>query len=59
MPTVALHAGGLCFSNGRHRFAWLRDHGVEALPLATIHGKRLEAEVGTELRESRLVVVRE
>ncbi|MFS2025173.1 hypothetical protein [Massilia sp. CT11-137] len=34
MPEVCLVAGFVRFNNGRHRFAWLRDHGVIALPVA-------------------------
>jgi hypothetical protein len=38
MPTVCMRtANGRRFvgiSDGRHRFAWLRDHGAKALPVA-------------------------
>ena len=31
MPEVCFVDGLVRFNNGRHRFAWLRDHGVTAL----------------------------
>ena len=35
MPEVGIaDRGGVYFKNGRHRFAWMRDHGVHALPVA-------------------------
>lgn len=34
MPVVCLVEGGRpSFTDGRHRFAWLRDHGLAALPI--------------------------
>jgi hypothetical protein len=33
MPHIGIRDGHVSFSNGRHRFAWLRDHGVRALPV--------------------------
>jgi hypothetical protein len=33
-PLIAIEDGQVGFTDGRHRFAWLRDHGVEALPIA-------------------------
>jgi hypothetical protein len=34
MPEVALsHRNEVAFTNGRHRFSWLRDHGAEAMPV--------------------------
>jgi hypothetical protein len=43
MPNLHLHEGGIIrFTDGRHRFAWVRDHGGTALPVATdpdsVHG---------------------
>jgi hypothetical protein len=29
------HSGRPFFSNGRHRFAWMRDHGAQAIPVIT------------------------
>lgn len=44
------------FTNGRHRFAWMRDHDVEALPIAYEPNEAddLWQRFGTELRVSRL-----
>ena len=57
MPHVALtHSGNISFSDGRHRFAWLRDHGVRVLPVTV--SPEIEAEVrsrfGTKSRKSCL-----
>jgi hypothetical protein len=35
MTHVSLDDGYLSITDGRHRFAWLRDHGVVALPVTT------------------------
>jgi hypothetical protein len=34
MPEVCLVNGFVRFNNGRHRFAWLRDHGVTVLQVS-------------------------
>ena len=35
MPAIAVSLDGeVTFTDGRHRFAWLRDHGAKALPVA-------------------------
>ncbi len=33
IPWVGLERGEICFTDGRHRFAWLRDHGVQSMPI--------------------------
>lgn len=33
-PTVSIMNNKVSFYNGRHRFAWLRDHGHEIIPVA-------------------------
>lgn len=33
IPTVSMVDGTVSFTDGRHRFAWLRDHGLRALPV--------------------------
>lgn len=36
MPLVSVNRHDqIRFTDGRHRFAWVRDHGAEALPVAT------------------------
>ena len=57
MPSVSLPDGHLTFADGRHRFAWLRDHGVTALPVTISHGwvRQLESLAGTQERASILV----
>jgi hypothetical protein len=57
MPHIALDEhGNVSFTDGRHRFAWLRDYGVQSLPVTV--SPDIEAEVqrrfGTESRMSRL-----
>jgi len=57
MPHMGLADDGyIVFSDGRHRFAWLRDHGVRALPITV--SPDIEAEVrrrfGTKSRTTRL-----
>lgn len=33
MAEAGLNLGALSFVNGRHRFAWMRDHGATAIPI--------------------------
>jgi hypothetical protein len=33
-PEVTINQGHVVFRNGRHRFAWLRDHGVKTITVA-------------------------
>jgi hypothetical protein len=44
MPDVGLTDGYIGFGDGRHRFAWLRDHGVQALPVT------VTADIAAEVR---------
>ena len=57
MPTAILYRGRLDFVDGRHRFAWLRDHGAEAIPITTepSGAKRLSERLGTTARITRVV----
>lgn len=50
MPEVCLVDGFVRFNNGRHRFAWLRDHGMTALQVATQPGdvKSIKMKFGTQ-----------
>jgi|GEM_PF-3490123 len=41
---VAFEKGVVSFSDGRHRFAWLRDHGVQAMPVQVSSEQRQEFE---------------
>jgi hypothetical protein len=43
MPHVSLDEKGVVsFTDGRHRFAWFRDHGVEAIPVTAPTRKEAE-----------------
>jgi len=33
-PHVSISPRGVTFTNGRHRFAWFRDHGYTVLPVS-------------------------
>jgi len=44
MPHISFFGEDFSFSNGRNRFAWLRDRGLKALPVTT------DPEEATELR---------
>ena len=60
MPEICLGTSGMItFSDGRHRFAWCRDHGVEALPVGVC--RECENEVrqgfGTERRVSQAKIL--
>lgn len=48
MSHLGLYGGRISFTDGRHRFAWFRDHGLEALPVTTErgHGAKLRRAVG-------------
>ena len=60
MPRITIDNGRISFTNGRHRFAWLRDHGVCALPVTISPGKVAEVRrlFGTKSRTSRLFITR-
>ncbi len=34
MPEVCVQPSTVSFANGRHRFSWMRNHGVKTLPIA-------------------------
>jgi hypothetical protein len=56
MPHIAIGDGHVSFTDGRHRFAWLRDHGARAIPVTV--WPEILAEVtrrfGTKSRTSRV-----
>jgi hypothetical protein len=56
MPNLGLNDGHISFSNGRHSFAWLRDHGVRTLPITVPEDTATEVRrrFGTKSRTSRL-----
>ena len=58
MPSVSFDEDGkLGFSDGRHRFAWLRDHGILSLPLAVPPDQagRFRVVFGTEAPQTTVV----
>lgn len=44
IPWVGLESGEICFTDGRHRFSWLRDHGVQSVPID------VDPEIADEIR---------
>lgn len=57
MPEICLDdAGQFCFSNGRHRFAWMRNNGALALPVSVAPGdvNQVRLQFGTSLRDCRV-----
>jgi hypothetical protein len=38
MPVLSLVEHRISFTNGRHRFAWFRDHGLKEMPVITDRG---------------------
>lgn len=41
MPHVGFYEGIISFTDGRHRFAWCRDHGVRAMPVTVCSKKEV------------------
>jgi hypothetical protein len=59
MPEMGLGYRDLpSFTNGRHRFAWMRDHGAQAVPVVTpVDGAdRFEEMFGSNLRKTIVTV---
>jgi hypothetical protein len=65
MPQVRIHRGHekgpderVYFWDGRHRFAWMRDHGALALPVAALADEAVEIArlVGTKTRICRVTM---
>lgn len=54
MPQLGFDAGEVSFTDGRHRFAWLRDHGMVALPItvAPENATEMGGRFGTTVRAS-------
>lgn len=54
MPEVCLtDQGEISFINGRHRFAWMRDHGVKVIPVAVPaeYAEAVKAKFGAATKE--------
>ena len=53
MAHVGLEGRKLHFTDGRHRFAWMRDHGAQALPVTACRGDAspMLKHLGTQSRE--------
>ncbi|WP_168073933.1 hypothetical protein [Caulobacter sp. SSI4214] len=59
MPYISLDASGeVRFTDGRHRFAWVRDHGAEAIMISTGPGEVAEWErrYGTTARVCKVML---
>jgi len=59
MPDISLSTDHqIRFSDGRHRFAWVRDHGAAALPvnIGVADAGQLSRLFGTDLRECSVVL---
>ena len=56
MSRACLDGGELSFTDGRHRFAWCRDHGVKILPMETNNYSlaKFTARFGAALQRSEL-----
>ncbi|MHB8847258.1 MAG: hypothetical protein ACYC43_02320 [Burkholderiales bacterium] len=44
LPVVGIEDGIVSFTDGRHRFAWLRDHGMLAIPVQVLANQAYEFE---------------
>lgn len=56
MPEISLgHRNEVVFTNGRHRFSWLRDHGAEAMPVLVdiAHAAEVARRFGTSVRHTK------
>lgn len=58
LPTVSIEHGEIIFTDGRHRVAWLRDHGLYCMPFEVGDDCAAEFEklFGTNARVGRVVV---
>jgi hypothetical protein len=60
MPDVCLDddTGEIVFNDGRHRFAWLRDHRAAAMPVSVPLGQAatIRARFGTRCRKTTLAI---
>jgi hypothetical protein len=58
VSAVSLDRGAVVFTDGRHRFVWLRDHGLRALPVEVSREclKTYSARFETAVRVGRFVL---
>lgn len=57
MPHVGLDSSGvLSFTDGRHRFAWMRDHGAKALPVSCDResAREIKRRFGSRSRQTKI-----
>lgn len=56
MPCACIDDNAVIFSDGRHRFSWLRDQGVTAMPMQVSpeDAPLMQLRYGSELRQSLL-----
>ena len=61
MPFITVNSGRISFTDGRHRFAWLRDNGVKAIQFQVPpdQADELCERCGTHLTESVVEIPRE
>ncbi len=50
MMDATFDEGHISFVDGRHRFAWLRDHGVESVPIQVAPGLQDEFHAGFQAK---------
>src|SRR5665213_2075537 len=58
MPHICVYAGGVSFTDARHRFSWCRDHGVKALPVSAhpSDAREIAKRYGSKSRTCRVPV---
>ena len=57
MPEVGLgHRGEIVFTNGRHRYSWLRDHGAASIPVLVdpAQAEEITARFGTQRKITKI-----
>jgi hypothetical protein len=56
MSLLVFEKGVVSFTDGRHRFAWMRDHGARALPVSVYpgDGERISRALGSKLKACRI-----
>lgn len=54
LSLITLTEGMISFTDGRHRFAWMRDHGAEALPISASNPEDVRRALGVKNRVCRV-----